>query len=148
MCVSSVGQVSWEATVRGSGGGGFGLGHGRRSAPPWLGSTEADSASSWHQPPMGAALTVTDFNLMEKVPKQREKKICQQPPMGVLLLPGLTDFNQHVYFCIFVYIFVYLVYFCADRSAFHKAKYIFKHQICHAKFSFFKSNDRCQIVQF
>ena len=29
-------------------------------------SAEADTASSWHQPPRGALLTVTDFNYVTK----------------------------------------------------------------------------------
>ena len=56
MCVSSVGQVRWEATVPGRAAGG-GLVSAMDAARPPHGSAEA---SSWHQPDMGAALTVTE----------------------------------------------------------------------------------------
>ena len=55
----SVGQVSGEAT---SGRRRIGAVSAMDAAPMAPQAAEADTASSWHQPPRGALLTVTDWN--------------------------------------------------------------------------------------
>ena len=72
MCVSSVGQVRWEATVPGRAAGG-GLVSAMDAARPPHGSGSTEPPSSWHQPNTDAALTVTAEHFPKKI-----RQILQQ----------------------------------------------------------------------